>query len=90
MQLEISSLKLMAGQENSAFELNLYINGECAAKVSNTGRGGMHEYFWYKTELQRPFHAHAAQLRPGGTFEQGDTVIWDLIKEKIKPKASNF
>ena len=84
MELKIRSLKLMAGQENSAFELELYINAERAARVSNTGRGGSHEYFWCKPELQRPFHTYAAQLKANESFEQSDGVIWDLIKEEVK------
>jgi len=75
-EFTITKLQTLDGQENIAFECNLYASRTAIAKVSNTGTGGCHHYDWKNSELRKKYEAQVT-----------DEIIWELIDEKLPDRV---
>lgn len=74
-KFSIRNVQTLTGEENIAFECDLYTNKKKIAKVRNTGTSGDHTYDWRDPLVKEEFEK-----------EVTDELIWELISEKVPPR----
>lgn len=98
MDIKLKAIKhsQFASQETECFEAKLYIDGKCAAIVSNDGRGGSNMFHWLDRSLRDPFFAYCKSLPPvpcdfghGSPTElpmDGDFFVSELLGKCLEEK----